>query len=97
MTFLFKKYALTTTFPNFKLNLFDILVPSIFRKLYINPQTGDLYKEGETIELPQLGQTLSTLAKEGPDAFYNGSLTSDIVQEFKDAGTYLSYLSGCIY
>ncbi|XP_060080228.1 glutathione hydrolase 1 proenzyme-like [Ylistrum balloti] len=51
-----------------------------------NPQTGELLKEGEIMYLPKLGDTLETIAREGPDAFYNGSLTADIVMDIQEAG-----------
>ncbi|OWF36580.1 gamma-glutamyltranspeptidase 1-like [Mizuhopecten yessoensis] len=51
-----------------------------------NPQTGELLKEGEVMYLPKLAATLEAIAREGPDAFYNGSLTADIVKDIQEAG-----------
>lgn len=34
-------------------------------------------------KLPKLAETLRTVAKEGADAIYNGSLTSKIVDDLK--------------
>ncbi|XP_033749148.1 glutathione hydrolase 1 proenzyme-like [Pecten maximus] len=56
------------------------------RRLVTDPHTGLLYKEGETIKWPKLAATFTTIANEGPDAFYNGSLSRNIVQDIQDAG-----------
>ncbi|KAJ8312367.1 hypothetical protein KUTeg_009740 [Tegillarca granosa] len=56
------------------------------RKLVTNNVTGNLYREGEIIKRAAFGRTLQKIADEGPAAFYNGSLTKDIVQEIRDAG-----------
>ncbi|XP_052253641.1 glutathione hydrolase 1 proenzyme-like [Dreissena polymorpha] len=61
-----------------------------FGKTFINPETKDIYKEGETIKMPELGRTLKVISEEGPDAFYNGSLTQDILREFQDAGSIIT-------
>ncbi|XP_052225167.1 glutathione hydrolase 1 proenzyme-like [Dreissena polymorpha] len=54
--------------------------------LITNNQTGKTYKEGETMKLPKLAQTLQVIADEGPEAFYNGSLADDIVADIQEAG-----------
>ncbi|XP_033749139.1 glutathione hydrolase 1 proenzyme-like [Pecten maximus] len=56
------------------------------RRLVTDPNTGLFYKEGETIKWPKLAATFTIIANEGPDAFYNGSLSRNIVQDIKDAG-----------
>jgi len=66
---------LTVERPNWKTEL------PLFVKTYTNPDTGRLYKEGEVLRLPELAQTLSTLAQEGADAFYDGSLTQAILDD----------------
>ena len=54
--------------------------------MLINPSTGQLYKEGEIMKHKNLANTLEAIANEGPDAFYNGSLTQDILLDVQDAG-----------
>nr|CAB3248949.1 gamma-glutamyltranspeptidase 1 [Phallusia mammillata] len=46
---------------------------------------GTLKKEGDIIKLPQLAKTMKAIATEGASAFYNGSLTKDIIQDLEDA------------
>ncbi|ELT98215.1 hypothetical protein CAPTEDRAFT_105874, partial [Capitella teleta] len=40
---------------------------------------GDAPKAGETFAFPALGKTLRAIADKGPDAFYRGELTDDLV------------------
>ncbi|KAL4229164.1 Gamma-glutamyltranspeptidase 1 [Mactra antiquata] len=56
-----------------------------FVKLYSNPKTGKWLKEGDILQLPELGETLKLIATEGADAFYNGSLTKKILDELNAA------------
>nr|XP_018666852.1 glutathione hydrolase 1 proenzyme isoform X1 [Ciona intestinalis] len=45
---------------------------------------GSLKKYGDPIRRPLLAQTLKTIAKEGASAFYNGSLTYDIIKDLNE-------------
>ena len=60
-----------------------------FRDLIVNKATGNFYKAGEIIKMPKLARTFEIIADEGVDAFYNGSLTKDIVAEIQENGNYL--------
>lgn len=49
------------------------------------PQKGEMFKN------PKLAQTLSTIAKEGRDAFYTGSIARKIDAHMKEVGGFISY------
>lgn len=58
-----------------------------FREIFVNPKTGEFYKEGEVLKNPKLAATFKTIAKEGSDAIYNGgSLAQGLVDDIKAAG-----------
>jgi gamma-glutamyltranspeptidase / glutathione hydrolase len=47
-------------------------------------------KEGDTIRLPALAQTLKTIAAKGARAFYEGEIANDIVATVKARGSFLT-------
>lgn len=56
------------------------------RELYVNPVTGEVWKEGEYITEPTMAKTLDIIAEEGPQAIHNGSLTARLVQDIQSHG-----------
>ena len=57
-------------------------------EIYINPETGNVWAEGEKIKRPQLAKTLEIIAEEGADALYtrDGTLTHMLVEELQQLG-----------
>ncbi|XP_063439814.1 glutathione hydrolase 1 proenzyme-like [Mytilus trossulus] len=56
-----------------------------FKKAYTNLVTKKLYKVGEKARFPLLANTLRIIAEEGPQSFYNGSLSKNILEDLKEA------------
>ncbi|XP_060566040.1 glutathione hydrolase 1 proenzyme-like, partial [Ruditapes philippinarum] len=56
-----------------------------FRDFLTNPDTREIYQEGDTMFRPRLANTLEVIAEEGPNAFYGGSLTDSILAEIADS------------
>ncbi|XP_025832385.1 glutathione hydrolase 1 proenzyme [Agrilus planipennis] len=56
------------------------------REIFFNPETNDVYKEGDYVKRLKLAETLEVIAEEGADALYDGSLTSGFIQDIKDLG-----------
>ncbi|XP_047488564.1 scoloptoxin SSD14-like isoform X2 [Penaeus chinensis] len=53
--------------------------------VFINPETGEVYKEGDTLKRPQLAKTLRDL-QEDPDALYSGHLAAKLAQDIQSFG-----------
>ncbi|XP_063880968.1 scoloptoxin SSD14-like isoform X6 [Scylla paramamosain] len=67
-----------------KFNQIDILnEPSM--SVFINPETGDVYKENDTLKRPQLAKTLRIL-QEDPDGLYTGQLANKLADDIQEFG-----------
>ncbi|CAH1777934.1 unnamed protein product [Owenia fusiformis] len=63
------------------LDLFEEL-----RSMVTKEGSNELLQIGDTQKRPKLAETLKTIAREGGDAFYEGSLTGTIVDEIRSSG-----------
>lgn len=65
-----------------------ILAEPSMAAIYMNPATGDVWKEGDIMVRPQLAETLKILAahSQGGDALYDGPLAEKIVQDLENHG-----------
>ncbi|KAK9752728.1 hypothetical protein QE152_g4046 [Popillia japonica] len=64
----------------------EIISSPSLKAIFLNRETGELYKEGELMLRPKLVETLTKIAEKGPDYLYNGPLTNCLVQDIKDQG-----------
>ena len=65
-----------------------VVVPLfVFCSSFLFDANNEVYPEGHKIRRLKLAETLKTIAREGADAFYNGSLTDDVVADIQDNGS----------
>ncbi|CAI5651014.1 unnamed protein product [Oreochromis niloticus] len=55
------------------------------RELYLD-KNGTLLKTGDTVKFEKLADTLETIANEGPDVFYNGTIAENLISDIQKAG-----------
>ena len=66
------------------LNVFTVSRP------FINENTGRVWKAGEVYKRPVLAATLRSLAQEGIDIFYNGTMGDKVVEDVTKKGGILT-------
>ena len=54
--------------------------------IFLNKETGEIYKQGEIIKYPELANTLETIATEGIETFYRGDLARKLIKDIQDGG-----------
>ena len=65
------------------------LIICIYSSIYINPETNDIYQEGDLLKRPVFGKTLQVIQKE-PDAIYTGSLVDPFLEDLKTFGSLIT-------
>lgn len=56
-------------------------------EIFINPETNEVYTEGEIMFRPKLGETLQILAEQGPEAMYKGGIISKkLIEDIQEMG-----------
>ncbi|XP_042072018.1 glutathione hydrolase 5 proenzyme isoform X2 [Haplochromis burtoni] len=58
---------------------------TLIRELYLD-KNGNLLKTGDTVKFEKLADTLETIANEGPDVFYNGTIAKNLISDIQKAG-----------
>lgn len=66
-----------------------IFIPS-FRESFIDEKTNQTLREGQFIKRLRLAKTLETIANEGGDALYNGTLLSGFIKDIEARGGILT-------
>ncbi|PWN50654.1 hypothetical protein IE53DRAFT_387014 [Violaceomyces palustris] len=59
-------------------------------EIFVDPITGELVKEGDTIRRESYARTLERIAKEGVDVFYQGSIAESMVEKVREEGGILT-------
>lgn len=70
----------------------EILNTTSLREIFVDPETGDIFKEGDIIKRPDFARTLEVIAVEGADALYskNGSLLPILLNDLKTFGSIIT-------
>lgn len=63
----------------------EILSEKSLRQVFVNNETGKLYKKGEILKRPKLTETLIKIAK-NPHDFYEGEIASNLVHDVNNFG-----------
>ena len=54
--------------------------------MFVDEKTGQVKKLGDIVKNPVLAKTLRTIARDGVEAFYNGSLGDKLVEDIQRKG-----------
>lgn len=54
--------------------------------IFVDPKTGKVWKEGDTMFRPQLAETFKIIARDGVSAFYKGELAKKFVNDIQELG-----------
>lgn len=61
-----------------------------FCSFFLDPQTGEVLREGDVYTRPILANTLRQIARGGADAFYNGPLSNILIADVQRRGGILT-------
>ncbi|XP_063346470.1 glutathione hydrolase 5 proenzyme-like [Pelmatolapia mariae] len=53
---------------------------------FFSDKNGNLLKTGDTVKFEKLADTLETIANEGADVFYNGTIAKNLISDIQKAG-----------
>ena len=83
MTSLYECFKITT--PTLQ-NVLQFILSCHFRDFLTNPETGQLFRQGDIIKQTRLANTLDKIAEKGGDEYYNGELADEIAADLKEKG-----------
>lgn len=55
------------------------------RSEFVNPETNEVWKEGDLLIRSKLARTLQQVEENGASDFYNGNLANEIIREIGEA------------
>ncbi|RXN24325.1 gamma-glutamyltranspeptidase 1-like protein [Labeo rohita] len=73
----------------------EILSDETLCEVFCRSNTKTILKENDPIRFPKLAETFRNIADGGADAFYDGSLTQDILDDIKTAGGIITREDQC--
>lgn len=60
-----------------------------YSSVFVNPATGDVYKEGDILRRPALAASLEAI-QDDPDALYTGALSKPFMQDLEALGSIIT-------
>ena len=61
-----------------------------FREIFFNPETDDVWKEGDVYTRENFAQTLEAIAENGAEEFYTGQVAKDMIDDLTNLGGILT-------